>query len=540
MQPLKYLIYSLLFASLMWLGWTPRPFFFTLLIAFVPLLILEDELRRKNKSAWWILLYTYLAFLFWNLFCCWWVANTYYGTQEISSVIAGIMVCAVNALLMCLPVFLFIRTKRKLGLKLGLASLPLYWMCFEWMHLNWDLAFPWLNLGNGLAQYPQLIQWYEYTGTFGGTLWIWLCNISIYVFFFSEHRQPKKISKWIYTSCIFFIPMLISFAISVFYTEYKDSNSPGKNIVVVQPNIDPYNTKFDFNTWNDQLTTLIKLSAEKADANTDYIVWPETAIPQGIWLNEIDSNKTILKIRNFLRSYPKAKLVTGFSAFKYYETQPTVTARQFSGSSVYYDAFNSAIQLDSTNRHQLYHKSKLVVGVESVPYPAFFHYLEPILVKFGGISVSLGSQKNRSIFLNDDSTSVAPIICYESVFGEYCNEYVQRGANFIFIVTNDGWWGNSVGHIQHENYAVLRAIETRRSIARSANTGTSCFINSRGDISDETEYWKPAAIKKWLPVLSEETFYVKHGDYLARIALTLSALIYISTFFFKKKIYASE
>ena len=229
-------------------------------------------------------------------------------------------------------------------------------------------------------------------------------------------------------------------------------------------------------------------------------------------------------------------MVTGISAYKYYETKPTVTARRFSDGSGYYDSYNSAVQLDSTNKYQLYHKSKLVIGVESVPYPAIFHYMEPLLVKFGGISVSLGSQKKRNVFFADDSTGVAPVICYESVFGEYCNEYVHRGANFIFIVTNDGWWGNSAGHIQHEHYAVLRAIETRRCIARSANTGTSCFINSRGDISDETVYWKPAVIKATLPVLGKETFYVKHGDYIAHFALILSALIYISTFFFKKKV----
>ena len=539
MQHLKYFTYSLLFAALMWLGWTPRPFFFTLLIAFVPLLILEDELRRKNKSAWWILFYNYIAFLFWNLFCTWWVGNTYYGTEDITSVIAGLFANITNPLLMSIPVFLYLRTKRKLGWKMGLISLPLYWMCLEWLHLNWDLAWPWLNLGNGLSQYPQVIQWYEYTGTFGGSLWIWLCNISIYVFFFSEHHQPKKISKWIYTSALILLPLFLSQVIYSFNNP-AFTKARKKNIVVVQPNIDPYNTKFDFSTLGNQLDELLKLSAEKADANTDYIVWPETAIPQGIWLNEIDSNKTILKIRNFLRTYPKAKLVTGISAYKYYETKPTVTARRFSDGSGYYDSYNSAVQLDSTNKYQLYHKSKLVIGVESVPYPAIFHYMEPLLVKFGGISVSLGSQKKRNVFFADDSTGVAPVICYESVFGEYCNEYVHRGANFIFIVTNDGWWGNSAGHIQHEHYAVLRAIETRRCIARSANTGTSCFINSRGDISDETVYWKPAVIKATLPVLGKETFYVKHGDYIAHFALILSALIYISTFFFKKRNDATE
>ena len=118
----------------------------------------------------------------------------------------------------------------------------------------------------------------------------------------------------------------------------------------------------------------------------------------------------------------------------------------------------------------------------------------------------------------DDGLKVAPVICWESVFGEYVTEYVkEKGANLIFIITNDGWWGETPGHRQHNSFARLRAIETRRSIARSANTGISSLINQRGDELQRIGWWERSAIRGSLNASDHLTFYVKHGDYLARL-----------------------
>ena len=102
---------------------------------------------------------------------------------------------------------------------------------------------------------------------------------------------------------------------------------------------------------------------------------------------------------------------------------------------------------------------------------------------------------------------------------------MKKGAELIFIITNDGWWKNTPGYKQHMSFARLRAIETRRSIARSANTGISCFISQRGDVSQPTPWWQEAAISGSINANSELTFYVKHGDYIARVALFLSVLL---------------
>jgi apolipoprotein N-acyltransferase len=97
----------------------------------------------------------------------------------------------------------------------------------------------------------------------------------------------------------------------------------------------------------------------------------------------------------------------------------------------------------------------------------------------------------------------------------------------IFIITNDGWWGNTPGYKQHLLYGRLRAIETRKWIARSANTGISCFINERGDFSQCTKWWTPAVISEKIGSNKEKTFYVMYGDIIGRFSLYASLFIFV-------------
>ena len=170
----------------------------------------------------------------------------------------------------------------------------------------------------------------------------------------------------------------------------------------------------------------------------------------------------------------------------------TNAARKFREVDKYYYAHNTAMYFDTSDIIQFYHKSKLTAGVEMMPSWSFLRPLEKFAIDLGGTVGTLKTDAVRRPFISKDSLKVATIICYESVYGEFVTEFVKKGAELIFIITNDGWWGNTPGHKQHFIYSKLRAIETRRSIARSANTGISCFINQRGDVFQKTEYWKPA------------------------------------------------
>src|SRR5690606_39303889 len=136
------------------------------------------------------------------------------------------------------------------------------------------------------------------------------------------------------------------------------------------------------------------------------------------------------------------------------------------------------------------------------------------------------TQKERSVFRNSFNKAViAPIICYESIYGEYTTGYVKNGANVLFIMTNDSWWGNTDGHRELLQFGNLRAIENRRDIVRSANSGVSAFVNQRGDIVSSLEYEKQGALKGKARLNNEITFYTKHGDYLDKIGLLLSGIL---------------
>jgi len=232
------------------------------------------------------------------------------------------------------------------------------------------------------------------------------------------------------------------------------------------------------------------------------------------------------------KNYKQASFIMGLIYYKLYQETETKskTAQEIRGTGTYYDSYNAAMQIDSSLVPQVYNKSKLVIGVEKMPYTEYLGFLRRLTLRLGGTFRSHGVQEFReNLYSGTDSTGISPVICYESIFGEYVTDYIKEGSQFIFVLTNDGWWGDTPGYRQHHSYSRLRAIETRRSIARSANTGISSLINQRGEIIQRTNYWEPAAIRGILNANDELTFYTLHGDFIARIAYFFALLIALYT-----------
>jgi apolipoprotein N-acyltransferase len=401
-----------------------------------------------------------------------------------------------------------------------------------------------MNLGNGFANYPSWIQWYEYTGCFGGTLWVLLVNYLIFraikMFFLLE--KTSKYHLYYSLSCLglIIIPIIISLFI------YYNYNEKGKtaNVIIVQPNIDPYYEKFDAMTPEQQLAKLLKLAKIKTNQNTDLLVGPETAIPEIVCEGQLDASNSIDSLKNFIKKYPRLNILLGLSSFKVFKPGETIsaTARPYNGTE-WCDEYNSAMMLNSSAAIQLYHKSKLVPGVEKMPWSEHLKFLEKYALDLGGTVGSLGIQNERSVFYSQDKKIMAaPVICYESIYGEFVSEYVRNGANLICVITNDGWWQNTAGYKQHFCYASLRAIETRRSVVQSANTGISGFIDQRGDVQQRTGWWQSDVIQQYVLLNEDKTFYVKYGDYIARFSKYLSIMAIVFSFalslirMFKKKI----
>jgi apolipoprotein N-acyltransferase len=298
-------------------------------------------------------------------------------------------------------------------------------------------------------------------------------------------------------------------------------------MVVLQPNIDPY-MKFIDLPQSEQTTRLLHVADSLVTPTTDYIVGPETFVNNSVWQSRMADHPDIARLQDFLEPFPKAKMVIGATTYKLY-TDPddyTPTSRPTGDGKYRFDSFNSAFQLDSTGQIPLYHKSKLVVAVEHMPYVRLLGFLEDLTVRLGGAFRSHATQEFRETFVSpQDGTRVGAVICWESIFGEFVTEYVRdAGAHFLFIITNDGWWRNTPGHRQHNAYARLRAIETRRSIARSANTGISSLINQKGEELDRRGWWIETGLRGVLHKNDHLTFYVRYGDFLGRISLFLTAL----------------
>lgn len=525
---LSNIVLALLSAALLILSWIPA-FTFLIFIAWIPLLVIEHKLSgdfdTKKKKLNLIGL-SYLIFLSWNIGVTWWVTYASFG--------GALMAFGCNSLLMTMVFMIFHNAKNRIKTSWAVWLLIPVWMAWEYGHTLWDLTWTWLTLGNVFAYQPDWIQWYEYSGTSGGTLWILIVNILLY----KEIKKEKISFSIIQPLVAIILPVLLSIMIK--QTLNINMTNPPKdlNIVVVQPNTDPYNEKFDVSP-EIQLKHLLEQINGKINENTDYLILPETFLTENIWENQLEDSYSIIFLReNILRKYPKLKIVTGGNTIKPYKKgeQISPTARKFSDANEYYDAYNTAIQLDNTNPVQLYHKSKLVPGVERMPFPALLKPLENLAIDMGGTSGSLGTQKERTVFFNEDKKiGVAPVICYESVYGDYLTEYIRKGANLIFIITNDGWWDDTPGYKQHLHYGRLRAIETRCPIARSANTGISCFINEYGDFISPTRWWEPAVISASLKPNFNQTFYVKYGDILSRAAVILGLLILIYSQFLRFK-----
>ena len=520
MSQKRLLLFSILSGALLSPAWYQWGHGLVLIIALIPLLFVEDFLD-KNKAEYGsgtFFRYAVLAFFVWNTATTWWIVN--------ASLVGVILAILINTFMWSLVMWLFHLVKRKQGPQLGYFSLILFWITWEYFYHNAEISWPWLTLGNGFAYNIKLVQWYEYTGVLGGSLWVLVLNIILFNLlksYVSGIQSGRLLAQSVLVLVILIGPIIISLVRFYSYIEVHDP----KTVVVIQPNIDPYE-KFVSIQSIDQTYIQLSEAARVADSTVDYFIAPETSINNNIWMDEIEQVPDISMIRRFLASYPKASYIPGIQCYRKYATgeKNTPITREIPGEGIRYESYNAAIQLDSTRNVPFYIKSKLVVGVEKMPYAKYMKFLEKFTLRLGGTMRGWGTQDYRGVFFSSgDSTGVSPIICYESVYGEFVTGYVKNGANLLFVVTNDGWWGDTPGYHQHNSFSCLRAIETRRSIARSANTGISCLINQRGEVLQQLGWWKRGTVKGTLNANDKMTYYVKNGDFIGRSAAFFALLI---------------
>ena len=502
------------------------------LFGLLPLLAMERIADQLEKKHIWV--YHYSAFVLWNAITTFWVCNATIG--------GGIFAILANSLQMSLIFGLFRLSKKKFQGALPYIFLAVTWIAWERFYFDAEISWPWLVLGNSFARTTWAIQWYEITGTLGGSLWIWACNLSIFGLMVS--LSDGSFFRWTAKARIGVIPGIIIIsaapliASAVIGGRYKDSmNQSGESldVLIVQPNIDPYN-KFQAMT-QDQQNSLLEnqmteaLSYRFADSTAAplLVVAPET-FTGDIICGEYDRSPTWRRFTHLLGHYPGVNMLFGASSYDYFKSpsKPSHTARELRDGR-WVESHNSALMIDGTARTEIFHKSKLVVAVEKTPYPALFCKIDDLL---GGVmGRCIGQEEVTTLNVkgtDGENIAIGSAVCYESVYGEYYTDYIRKGAQAMAIITNDAWWGDTPGYRQHLSYACLRAIETRRAIARCANTGISAIISPSGEIIQPTPWWEPAVIKSSIPLRSDITSFVRYGDITGRVCTFIFLLLLLA------------
>ena len=485
---------SVLTGLILSLAWYVRGAALLIMLAFVPLFWLSDiSLKEGKRNAFGrgILLF-YPAFFVFNLITTYWIAYcTLPGAA--AAVIA-------NALLQTLTFSAWHACRKQVENRLlQLLLLISFWISFEYLHLNWDLTWPWLNLGNVFASTPWLVQWYCITGALGGTAWILIVNFLIYqelVFRKEKKDRPKKVIIGVFAAS-FILPLLVT------------------------------NTQ--------EIQRVLDVAKPYLNEKTNLVITPESAIAHTIDMEAL-RNHTFMEgdsrfegfslLDSVTVVYPNLNFVLGLSTVSISDHKTSPVAQECN-PGMFMEFFNTAGFYNKNGLVSHYHKSRLVPGVEKMPFPKIFGFLEKAIIELGGSNSSLGkdtAQRTFAFEVDGKPLRIGTAICYESVYGELVAKFVRDGANILAVITNDSWWDDSPGHRQHFEMSRLRAIETRRYVLRAANGGFSGVIDPLGRVLAKTEYNERTAIQTIVSAQSGETFYVKHGDYLARIAIALTVL----------------
>ena len=536
----KKLFYQIPAAGILYsLSFPPLDLYYLIFFSFVLII----DIIINSESARQVLFRSYSVFFIAALVGVSWIGLS--GLRENADrflIAGGIFVLLVYPLFFVLPSFLFYLLKKNFnssGKKIfALFTFPFLWTGFEYLQTFGQINFPWLFAGNSQTFNLSKIQYAEYTGVFGVTFWICILSVLLYVLFKNiKNPENKNIIHWkniiaaLAILIIFFLPDVFNSLNTKIYPE------EGKiKIGIVQPNINPWEK------WSGKRNELLpgyieqinSIKSEHPDAGL--IILPETALPY--YFRERMFEDRLSSLVNVCDSI-ETPILIGTPDLVYYEDQNSapVDAKLMKSSGLKYDTYNSAVLFEpeiNPDNFQKHQKIKLVIGSERMPYQEFLTFTKSIVSWGVGLSSwQIGNDTN--IFYLPGDVKFNTAICYESVYPEFFAGFVNKGAEFSVIITNDGWWGKLFGTYQHNRFAVFRAIENRRWIARCANTGISDFIDPYGNYYLETRINEKANIIHEVGLINRRTFYTENGDVFSKGCLIISLLLFTMSFFYKRE-----
>ena len=514
---------SVLSGAMMGFSFPPSQLGILAIFGLVPILIVMSDFQRIKPA----LRYIYISMMVFHLITLNWTGGYAHG-NDIYMMIAGGVTMLVHPFFYFLPFGAYLYIKKYLGEGIALSSFPFVWIAYEYSHSLSEWSFPWITIGNSQTYDISAIQYISFTGVYGISFWILILNAIAFVLYSGLANGRFKPLSWksfvllgIFAA-VFFAPRW--YGADVHAKAQEEIQLPTITVGIIQPNIDPWE-KWRRNGFDVARTYLEKTRELLRDKSVrpDVVLWPETAIPEFLLL---PSRQNLLDtIRNELDRLD-VSVLTGVQHAVYYEDStlaPPSAKRSITGQR--YDVFNAAAFVQpGTSEIPWYGKMKMVPIAERVPYADAFYFMDFLRwgVGVGGWQIGPG----QVLFTEKRTgTKFATLICYESTYPGFVASFVRKGAEFISIITIDSWWGRMSGAFQHQRYAVLRAIENRRWIARCALGGISGFIDPRGYEYDNTELFSQAILQRTIERRTDLSWYSEHGDVFAQLLSFIGLIV---------------
>ena len=504
----------------------PFPFQLFMFAALVPYFYVIDRREKLidiNRA-------TYLTAFVFCLITIYWVGSWQAATDPFL-LISGVLLVFFNPVFFLIPSTLYFYARSLFNKKWALFFFPLFWITYEYAYMITDASFPWLTLGSGLSHFLPFIQVAEFIGAVGISLLVLYINYFVFKAAFQSGGKRKMIF-WTIALSLITLPIIYGY---YRINTFEMSNKKVK-VGIVQPNFDPWDKWSEESSPSAVLDLYFEMSQKAIDKNAALIVWPETAIPVylmgGTYLNLTGKIYSFLKKQNVY-------LLTGMPDLRFFSSKENAPSDvKYSKEGGYYYATYNAILLFSPNSQSLqrYGKMKLVPFGERVPFVDELPFLGN-WIKWGvGIS-GWNVGQDTSIFfipkikieepngIKEDSLRINGLVCYESIYPFFNASFVNKGVDFISVVTNDSWYGNSSGPYQHKEFAVLRAIENRKSVIRAANGGISCIIDPLGRTVKETKMFTRDVLTGDVILQPGKTFFTEHSTAIPLIASAFSLWI---------------
>lgn len=515
---------------LLGLAYPPNPIGLFGAIGLVPLLMALERAGGRWQAMRW----TYLSMLIFSALSSWWIGS-WQARADTFLMISCVLLIFIHPLFFVVPVMIYRAVRRATSRYFALAFLPFLWCGGEYLHALGDASYPWLTLGNTQTYNLYYIQFIELTGVWGLSFVLLAQNSLFAAILFSRNDEPsparRRLRRFSVASLLLLVVAPYVYGLVALSGAWTIRKQRGLMVTVVQPNVDPWE-KWNERDTTDHIGLSAGLSHESLRRNkAGMFLWVETAVPQPVTMPGFEGQyERLQKVIDSLG----VPVLTGFPDYVRYASSaeaPPSCKRSVRAmgdgrfDTTFYDHFNAAgLFVPGRGVVASYHKMQLVPFGERIPFVDNFPWLISLLSWDVGISTwGKGSRiVTMPVPFGDTVTRAASVVCFESVYPNIVRKFVAEGANFLTVITNDGWYMGTPGPLQHERIAIMRAIETRRSIARAANTGISCFIDPYGSISAELDENVRGTTSANVALNSELTLYVRWGDWWPQLCLVVA------------------